>query len=97
MDKLDRLEKRKDRLDERMIDLFEKRMSLVKKAAKYKKRRDIKHNKSNATDIVTSIACNTQTIEYAEGLIKYIYEVSKKLEHKILKNKQKNQKYNKKY
>ncbi|MDD5017659.1 MAG: chorismate mutase [Eubacteriales bacterium] len=89
MDTLDRLAKMAGRLDERIIGLFEKRMSLTREAAGYKKKHGIRADKKKADigGIVTDTACDIEVIEYTEGLIMYIHAVSKKLESKILKKK----------
>lgn len=91
MDKLNLFAGKINGIDAKMIALFEQRMSFVKKAAEYKVKHDIKPekkaNNAQIVDKVTSTACDTEVIEYTEGLIMYLYSASKKYQRKIINGK----------
>lgn len=91
MDKLKPYKSKIDSIDAKMIALFEHRMSFVKEEAQYKAKHDIKPDKkiqsSHIVEVVTSNACDTQVIEYTEGLLLYLYDAAKKYQHRIVKRK----------
>ncbi len=89
MDKLKSYVRNIDIIDAKIINLFEQRMSLTKKAAEYKAKagikRDKKINSLQIVDKVTSNACDTQVIEYTEGLVMYLYNASRQYSRCLIK------------
>ena len=72
-----------DKLDVKIVRLFEQRMCTVKKIANYKAIRDLlpKEKRKKPLEIVkktTQAACDTEIIAYTEGLITYILTVGEK-------------------
>ncbi|MGI5848773.1 MAG: chorismate mutase [Christensenellales bacterium] len=86
---LDNLTHRIDLIDKKIVELFEKRMDIVKKIAVYKKKHGLKIEKkqydSDIIDKVTSRACDTEIIGYTEGLMIYLDTVSKKYQCRVVR------------
>ena len=91
MDTLERLTLYTDRIDIKIIVLFEKRMGLVKKAAEYKKKHglkiDSKKHDKEIIDKVTDNICDAEFIQYTEELIICLLSASKKFQCRYLKRK----------
>ena len=87
MDTLTKLMRRVDRIDEKMIVLFETRMRLVRAMAKYKLKHDIKIRRHEA-DVIKKTVCNVsdmETIVYTEGLITYLYAAAQRYTRALTK------------
>ena len=76
-----------DKIDERIICLFEKRMGLTKEVAYYKNKFDlkVKDYRNDVVKKVTGRVCNIEIIEYTEELMMFIACVSEKYKQKLIK------------
>lgn len=90
-DALKQFARRLDRMDRKIISLFEKRMYIVKKATQYEKKHNIKPSKKcldcDAVDMVTSGACDIEVMKYTERLMLNITDASKRYQRELIKKK----------
>lgn len=82
-----------DKLDVKIVRLFEQRMCTVKKIANYKAIHDLlpKEKRKKPLEIVKKTieaACDTEIIAYTEGLITYILTAGEKF-YRYTKNNRK--------
>lgn len=89
MKRLEKYAQKIEDLDVQIVRLFEQRMCTVKKITEYRATHDLlpKEKKTNFHEAVvrkaTEAACDTEVIEYTEGLIMYMMTVAKKFSRKI--------------
>lgn len=90
MDNLDTLRNSIDEIDSAIIKLFEKRMNIVSKIAKYKLENNLPvFNSAREEDVIfksLSKVNNTQFHSYIEQLVKLVMSLSKDYQIKILES-----------
>lgn len=88
MDKLKKYRRKTEAIERQMVGLLEKRMNIVAKAAAYKWEFGLLTSKGKKEERVinkaASLACEIDQVEYTEGLIKYLEDISVKYESKII-------------
>ena len=90
MDSLDKWMNEIDYIDDKILDLFEKRMEIVRKSAEYKKRHGFKKdNKAHENDIRKKVKEDTDSeiAGYAEDLVVCMLNASSRYEQRIIKQK----------
>ncbi len=87
MDRLKIYTQKIDALDREMVRLLEKRMNIVSAAAAYKWEYGLitrlKKKEERVIEKAAALACEVDQVEYTEGLIKYLEDISMKYETKI--------------
>lgn len=80
-----------DKLDYKIVRLFEQRMCTVKQITEFHIKHDLlpkepkHHHRHDIVDKTTSLACDTEVVAYTEGLVTYILTVSEKFAQNIKK------------
>lgn len=79
-----------NKLDYKIVRLFEQRMCTVKQITEFHIKHDLlpkepKHHRHDIVDKTTSLACDTEVVAYTEGLVTYILTASEKFAHNIKK------------
>lgn len=88
MDSLDKWMNEIDYIDDRILDLFAKRMDIVKRSAEYKKRHGFKKDNKvhdNAVKKKVKNETDPEIANYAEELIINLFNASNKYEQCIMK------------
>jgi len=87
MDALDRWQKRIDKIDEKILALFERRMQIVKLTARYKKRHGLKPDKKSggAAEKAAKNARDAGVTAYAEGLYNFLRDASQRYQLDVMK------------
>jgi chorismate mutase len=100
MDKLKNYRRKIDAVDRKMVLLLEKRMNIVAIAAAYKWEQGVatsrERKEERVIDKAASLACEIDQVEYTEGLIEYLEDISLKYEAKIVSDLNWKKKYSKK-
>lgn len=88
MDSIEKWSRDIDRIDRKIIFLFENRMDIIRRSAEYKKRHGLKTDKrydGNVVEKTTTGVCDAEIIEYAEGLLLYLNSAANKYQCYIIK------------
>lgn len=90
MDELIRLRQEIDEIDNNLIELFEKRMLIAKKVARYKKNQNIPiYDESRENEIIKKNIgkLNDKSLsQELESLYRTVFEISKDIQKKVIDN-----------
>lgn len=88
MDELNSLRSEIDAIDEKLVKLFEKRMAIVLKVAKYKKKNNIPvFHKDRETEVIKKSTAHLQNKHFKQGAEEFfckLMEISRKIQKEQL-------------
>jgi len=85
---IDRLRKELDEIDEKLFELFQKRMDLIDRIAEIKKTAQLKITDESRERFIIDRALSMSDKEYAEDIILFmnsLIQISKKRQEKLIK------------
>jgi chorismate mutase len=89
MDPLTRWSRETDKIDYKILKLFERRMVFVRRSAEYKKKHGLKLDKKSEDGVIEKVtkgSCDANVLLYTEGLFNYMHKASLNYQCNIIKH-----------